>query len=207
MTFTPKVNRAFSMLEIKAVKEDERVIRGIATTPTPDRLGDIVEPLGVSFKNPLPLLWQHRSGEPVGTVKFSKPTKDGIEFEASLPAIEEAGRLKERIDEAWQSVKLGLVRAVSIGFRAVEYAFLDDGGIRFAKSEVFELSLVTIPANAEATIQSIKSIDRELRAASGRIAPEPMAASGHIQKTSRAASGPQYWGGDALYARMSPPKS
>jgi HK97 family phage prohead protease len=186
-----KINRAYSLLEIKAVKEDQRVIRGTATTPTPDRLNDIVEPLGVSFKNPLPLLWQHRSSEPVGTVKFSKPTKDGIDFEASLPIVEEAGRLKDRIDEAWQSVKLGLVRAVSIGFRAVEYAFMDDGGIRFSKSEVFELSLVTIPANAEATIQSIKSIDTALRAASGLTLKKPTAAPGQIIKPSRAALGPQ----------------
>lgn len=190
-----KTNRAYSLLEIKAVKEDERVIRGVATTPTPDRLGDIVEPLGVSFKNPLPLLWQHRSSEPVGTVKFSKPTKNGIEFEASLPAVEDAGRLKDRIDEAWQSVKLGLVRAVSIGFRAKEYSYMDDGGIRFMESEVFELSLVTIPANAEATIQSIKSIDREFRAASGLKLKKPTAASGQIIKPSRAAPGPQLWKG------------
>jgi HK97 family phage prohead protease len=191
-----KTSRAYSLLEIKAVKDDERMIRGIATTPTPDRLGDIVEPMGVAFKNPMPLLWQHRSTEPVGTVKFSNPTKNGIDFEASLPTVEEGGRLKDRIDEAWQSVKLGLVRAVSIGFRAVEYSFMDDGGIRFSKSEVFELSLVTIPANAEATIQSIKSIDREyLRAASGLIAPKPKAASGRILRTSKAASGPQFWKG------------
>jgi HK97 family phage prohead protease len=190
-----KTNRAYSLLQIKAVKEDERVIRGVATTPTPDRLNDIVEPLGVSFKNPLPLLWQHRSSEPVGTVKFSKPTKDGIDFEARLPIVEETGRLKDRIDEAWQSVKLGLVRAVSIGFRAVEYAFMDDGGIRFSKSEVFELSLVTIPANAEATIQSIKSIDTALRAASGLTLKQPTAASGQIIKPSRAAPGSQLWKG------------
>ena len=36
-----------------------RMITGVATTPTPDRVGDIIEPLGVRFNNPLPLLWQH----------------------------------------------------------------------------------------------------------------------------------------------------
>lgn len=161
------MNRAYAVLDVKSVDEDKRVIRGIATTPSPDRVGDIVEPLGVSFKNPLPLLWQHKADKPVGHVKFDKPTKDGITFEAYIESIDEPGVLKERLDEAWQSVKLKLVRAVSIGFRAIEYAFMDDGGIRFVQSEVMELSLVTIPANADATIQSIKSIDTELRAASG----------------------------------------
>lgn len=162
------MNRAYSILEIKAVREDERVIEGVATTPTPDRVGDIVEPMGVQFKNPMPLLWQHKSDKPVGLVRFNKPTKSGITFRAELPKIDEDGALKERVDEAWQSVKHGLVRAVSIGFRSIEHSFMDDGGIRFVESEVMELSLVTIPANAEATIQSVKTADTEQRAASGR---------------------------------------
>lgn len=162
------MNRAYSLLEVKSVDEEKRIIRGIATTPSPDRVGDIVEPLGVEFKNPMPLLWQHQSDKPVGFVNFDKPTKNGISFEASIPTIIEPGNLKDRIDEAWQSVKLKLVRGVSIGFRAIEYAFMDDGGIRFVASEVLELSLVTIPANADATIQSIKSIDAPTLAATGK---------------------------------------
>lgn len=161
------MNRAYSILTVKAIEEDQRIIRGVATTPSPDRVGDIVEPLGVKFKNPMPLLWQHQADKPVGTVKFDKPTKDGITFEAKLANVDEPGTLKDRIDEAWQSVKAGLVRAVSIGFRSLEHAFMENGGIRFAESEVMELSLVTIPANADATITQIKSIDTELRAASG----------------------------------------
>src|SRR5262245_49382305 len=168
------MNRAYSILQVKRVDADQRVIEGIATTPTPDRMGDIVEPLGVSFKNPLPLLWQHDSTQPVGTVKFGKPTSDGITFKARIESVDEPGTLKSRLDEAWQSVKTGLVRAVSIGFRALERSSLKDGGIRFLRSEVLELSLVTIPANAEATITSVKSIDRVLRAATGRTTePDP----------------------------------
>ncbi|QOF71464.1 phage major capsid protein [Aminobacter sp. SR38] len=162
------MNRAYSILTVKAVEEDQRVIRGTATTPSPDRVGDIVEPLGVKFNNPMPLLWQHKHDKPVGTVTFDKPTKDGITFEAKLAKIDEPGTLKERTDEAWQSVKAGLVSAVSIGFRALEYTFIENtGGIRFTESEVMELSLVTIPANADATISQIKSIDTEIRAATG----------------------------------------
>jgi HK97 family phage major capsid protein len=44
---------------------------------------------------------------------------------------------------------------------------MDDGGIRFKEWEWMELSLVTIPANSEATITQIKSLDRELLAAKG----------------------------------------
>lgn len=161
------MDRAYSILNIKSVDDERRIIRGMATTPTPDRMGDIVEPLGVKFKNPMPLLWQHNHEQPVGHVKFEKPTESGIAFEASLAKTDEPGTLKNRLDEAWQSVKMKLVSAVSIGFRSLEHAFMDDGGIRFIKSEVLELSLVTIPANAEATIHQIKSIDAALLAASG----------------------------------------
>lgn len=151
--------RAFSLLTLKAVNEDKRIIRGMATTPTPDRVGDIVEPLGVKFQNPLAFLWQHRHDQPIGTVKFDTPTAEGIAFEAELPVIDEPGTLKDRVDEAWQSIKLGLVRAVSIGFRPIEYSWLDEGGIRFIETEVYELSAVTIPANSEAVIAGLKSMD------------------------------------------------
>lgn len=151
--------RAYSLLEIKAMDDEKRQITGVATTPEPDRVGDIVEPMGAKFKNPLPLLWQHRHDSPVGTVKFDKPTKSGITFTASLPFISEDGALKNLVDMAWQAVKAELVRGVSIGFRPIEYSWMDDGGIRFIETEIYELSLVTIPANASATIQTIKALD------------------------------------------------
>lgn len=157
------MNRAYSVLEIKAVDDDQRVITGIATTPEPDRVGDIVDPMGAKFANPLPLLWQHRHDSPVGTVVFDKPTKSGIKFKATLPIIEEAGMLKDMVDLAWQAVKAKLVRGVSIGFRALEYSFMDGGGVRFAETEIMELSLVTVPANASATIQTIKAMDSSLK--------------------------------------------
>lgn len=162
------MNRMYSVLTVKAVDEGERIIRGVATTPNPDRVGDIVEPLGVQFKNPMPLLHQHDHDKPVGTVTFDAPTKDGITFEAKLPKIDDAGPLRDRIETAWGELKAGLVRAVSIGFRSIEHAWLDGGGIRFIKSEVLELSLVSVPANADAVISTIKSIDRNLLAATGQ---------------------------------------
>lgn len=164
-------NRAYSVLEVKSVDEGRRIIRGIATTPTVDRVGDIIDPMGVKFSNPLAFLWQHRHDQPIGTVKFDKPTAKGIEFEAEIASSDEPGTLKDRLDEAWQSIKAGLVRAVSIGFRPIEYSFMDNGGIRFSETEVFELSAVTIPANADALITTIKSLDAAARKEAG--VPEP----------------------------------
>ena len=154
-----EMNRAYSVLEIKSVDSDQRVISGIATTPETDRMGDIVDPMGAKFAAEIPLLWQHQHDKPVGMAKFGKATKTGIPFTASLPEISEAGPLKDLVDMAWQSVKAKLVRGVSIGFRALEYSFMETGGIKFAETEIYELSLVTIPANASATIQTIKAFD------------------------------------------------
>jgi HK97 family phage major capsid protein/HK97 family phage prohead protease len=160
------VTRAYSLLTIKAVDTDQRTITGIASTPAPDRMGDVVEPLGVTFASSLPLLLYHDPKKPVGTVTLSAPTADGLAFTASLPTVTEPGVVRDRIEEAWQSIKAGLLAGVSIGFRSIEDAYnKSTGGVRFLKTEILELSLVAIPANAAATIHTIKALDL---AATGR---------------------------------------
>jgi len=154
------LTRAYALLTIKGVDPHQRTITGIASTPEPDRMGDVVEPLGISYKNPLPLLLYHDAKKPVGHVTFKKPTADGLAFTATLPTIGDPGPLRDRVEEAWQSLKAGLLAGVSIGFRSIEEAFnKDTGGFRFLKTEVLELSLVAIPANADATIHTVKSLD------------------------------------------------
>lgn len=163
------MDRAYSILDCKEVEDSDKylTVKGVASTPTPDRAGDIVEPMGAKFKTPMPLLWQHRHAEPVGTVTFAEPTANGIPFEARIPKVQEDGALKTRVDEAIHSLKYELVSAVSIGFKPLEYSFMDDGGVKFTEWEWLELSLVTIPANAEALISTVKSMDQKHLPASG----------------------------------------
>jgi HK97 family phage major capsid protein/HK97 family phage prohead protease len=163
------MNRAYSFLEVKAVAEESRTITGWATTPETDRSGDVVEPLGVKYKNPLVLLWQHDHEKPIGNVDFGTPTAKGVPFTATIAKVDEPGILKDRVDEAWQSVKAGLIRAVSIGFRSLDHEPIKGTyGLRFKQTEVYELSLVSVPANAGAVITNIKSFDVGLPAASGK---------------------------------------
>lgn len=158
-------DRAYSLLTVKAVDDDKRTITGIATTPETDRQDDIVEPKGAEFDLPIPLLWMHDSSQPIGKVTKAKVTAEGIEITAQIENVSEPGRLKDRLDEAWQSIKLGLVRGLSIGFKAIETAQIEGTfGIRFIKWLWLELSAVTIPANADASITSIKSIDADFLA-------------------------------------------
>lgn len=165
------MNRAYSILTEKSIKEDDDFvhIEGIATTPSPDRVDDVVDPMGAEFTLPMKLLLQHDHNQPVGNVIFARPTAKGTPFEAKIPRIKEMGRVKDRVDEAIHSLKYDLISAVSIGFRPLEIEHLKSGGIKFTRWLWYELSLVTIPANAEAIITTVKSLDRAaLLSASGR---------------------------------------
>ncbi len=171
-------SRAYSTFLVKSAAESTRTLTGIASTPEPDRMQDIVEPLGASFELPLPLLWQHDAGSPVGWVRNAKPGVDGIPVEIEMARIAEPGALKDLVDMAWQSIKSGLVRGLSIGFSPIEYEPLKSGGLRFTKWTWLELSAVTIPANAAATIQTIKAFDasrlrRRARAPINRVEGHP----------------------------------
>lgn len=163
------MNRAYSVIHTKAFDDTKRTFTGIASTPRPDRDKDVMVMEGAEFKLPMPLLLHHKGELPVGRVTAAKVTPDGIEVEFELPEVEEEGELKKRVDEAWHSLKYQLITALSIGFQPdfKEAERLKDGGFKFNKWDWFELSLVTIPANAEATINLVKSIDSEQRAALG----------------------------------------
>jgi phage head maturation protease len=100
---------------------------------------------------------------------FAKATKQGIPFQAKIPKIKEAGTLKDRVDEAIQSLQYKLVAAVSIGFSILKggYEIMDTGGLHIKSWEWLELSLVTIPANSEAVISAVKSVDQKALSAIG----------------------------------------
>ena len=151
--------RAYALFEVKAVDAARRTFSGWATTPATDRVGDNINPLGAKFTNPLVLLHQHDHDKPIGRVMFQPPTAKGIKFEAEIPVVAEPGPFKDRTDTAWGEIQYGVVRAVSIGFRASKYAFKEDGGIDFQEIEIYELSTVSVPALPEAVITSVKSMD------------------------------------------------
>lgn len=157
------MNKAYALLDLKSVEETATSIRikGIASSPTTDRVGDIVMPQGARFKTPMPLFMHHDSREVVGNVVFAKPDAKGIPFEAELPIIKEAGTLKTRVDEAIHSLKYNLIGAVSIGFSPKAYEPIDTG-LRIKEWEWLELSLVTIPANPQAVITGVKSFDARI---------------------------------------------
>jgi len=153
------MDRAYALLEVKSVEPARRTISGIASTPELDRQGDMLVMAGVTFRNPLPLLLHHNQSHPIGTATLAV-TAAGITFDATLPIVDEPGPLKTRVDDAWQCLKAGVMSGVSVGLRIFDDAIehVRPGVRRLLKTEICELSLVTIPANAHATIRLVKSL-------------------------------------------------
>jgi len=147
------MNRAYSLLTVKTVDDDARVITGMASTPTPDRLQDVVEPMGAQFKLPLPLLWQHDSSQPIGHVTHAKVGKSGIEIVAKI-----AKGVTAEIDRAWALIKAGLVPGLSIGFKAEKGRRNAATGVRrLEKVDLWEISVVTFPLLPEARVAHVKA--------------------------------------------------
>src|SRR6187402_2718313 len=155
------MDRAYALLAIKSIAPAQRTFSGIASTPELDRQGDSFDPAGATFRESLPLLFHHDPKQPIGRVTLTR-TAAGILFEATIPEVDEPGPLKTRVDEAWQSIKAGVITGVSIGYRILEGGLerLASGARRITKSEICELSLVTIPANASASILTVKSLSK-----------------------------------------------
>lgn len=163
--------RAYCTFDTKGIDDDKRVIRGLASTPTADKVGDVMEPMGAEYTLPIPLLWQHDMRQPIGHVTAARATPKGIEVEARILRIDEPGKLRDRLDEAWHSVKHGLVRGLSIGFRGKEATPIRGGGMHFLKWVWHELSTVTLPMNGEATILAVKSADESVLRDLGLLKP------------------------------------
>lgn len=96
----------------------------------------------------VPLLWTHKRDEPGGLGRLQE-TPEGIRVEGKLDLDTVAGR------EAYTRVKKGIVRALSIGFEVIDYAF--ERTVRvIQKGQIHEVSLVLFPANDRATILAAK---------------------------------------------------
>lgn len=121
-----------------------------------DSQGDVVEKgaFSRSLKErgvTVPLLWQHQQSEPIGVGNL-RETDRGLEIVGKL-ALDVA-----KAREAYSLLKLKALRGLSIGFKVVRHAW--DAGRsarRLAEVKLYEVSLVTFPANELATVESVKN--------------------------------------------------
>lgn len=101
---------------------------------------------------PVPVLWQHRAGQPIGV--YDKLTEDdtGLKVEGRL-LKDDVGQARE----AYALMKAGAVSGLSIGYYVREDSFDEKERIRTLKKvDLVEVSLVTFPANDDARIDAIK---------------------------------------------------
>lgn len=149
------LNRAYTLFDIKGIDQAQRIVEGYASTPTLDRMGDVLLSRGAEFTLPMPLLWQHQLDKPIGTVIEARPDDKGIRIKAQI-----ASGVLPYIDEAWALIKAGLVRGFSVGWKPLDAPTRTKaGGMQYARWLWAETSAVTVPANATATIDLIKSLD------------------------------------------------
>mgnify|MGYP003113820720 CR=1 FL=1 len=154
--------RAYSFLTIKELDREERRISGWASRPEVDRVGDVVEPMGLQpAKGTINLLLDHDHARAVGIVESVTPSSEGVRFTAKIAKITQPGALKSMCDDAWEMVREKLRAAVSIGFRPLDAEPMTTGGMRFKSWQLLELSLVSVPACASATIDQVKHYARQ----------------------------------------------
>jgi HK97 family phage major capsid protein len=156
----PGIRYAFLKLDLKSRQTSPaspRLIEGIISTPTPDHIGDILEPGGAKFALPMPLLWDHK--EPIGQVLEASVFADGIRIKGQVATIPEPGLLQTEIDKRWHTIKNGLARGLSVGWKPLEAVRAKSGGLHVKAWKWLESSVVIVPMNEDATILSIKKYD------------------------------------------------
>ena len=100
------------------------------------------------------LLWQHRSGEPCGVYVEMSEDNIGLKVSGQLALKTVRGA------EAYELLKMKAISGLSIGFATREDSYDRVTGIRTLKKvELYEVSLVTFPANDTARVQGVKGIE------------------------------------------------
>jgi HK97 family phage prohead protease len=123
-----------------------------------DRMGDVIVADGWRLdnfqKNPVALAF-HRPDFAIG--KWNNLRIEGKALRGHLELAPEG--TSDRIDEIRRLINAGYLKAVSVGFRPIEYEPLNEkGGLRFKTQELVECSVVSVPANAN-SLATLKSLN------------------------------------------------
>lgn len=99
-----------------------------------------------------PLLWGHNPDQIIGRITSIRATTTGLPFRATFPPPGASALA----DEKRNLVKSGIINSVSLGFGVDEAEPITPGrprdGIRAVRWTVYELSLVSVPADPKAVI-------------------------------------------------------
>lgn len=128
-----------------------------------DRYGDIIRVPGWEWKGFLdagaPLLWAHDiRGVPLGTVLGLWTETGRAAGKNRLRSVRHFHQQTALSQEIFRLVDADMLRASSVGFRPLEVRDINDeegkwtGGFEFVRQELYEDSIVPVPANPDALV-------------------------------------------------------
>ena len=132
-------------------------IKGSASTNALDRAGDIIQPDAwtkgglENYKgNPI-ILFNHDYNKPIGRATDLSVTDSGLDISA---------KISKAAGDITQLVKDGVLGAFSVGFRCKDSEYMTEtDGYKIKDAELFEVSVVSVPCNQNATFGLAKSFD------------------------------------------------
>ncbi|MCC0806514.1 HK97 family phage prohead protease [Methylobacterium sp. W2] len=153
--------RTAPVLEIKALKESGE-FEGYGSTfgGDPDAYGDVIAAGAYAdslaahrAKGTMPkLFWQHNADEPIGKWLDAVEDERGLLMRGKLNMEVQRGR------EAHALLKAGDIDGLSIGYRIKSYSVNTDTGVwTLEKLDLVEVSIVSVGANDNAVVQSVKA--------------------------------------------------
>lgn len=150
------LHKSFSF-EVKEATDEGRIAGYASTFDNIDDQGDVVrrgaflDTIAVQ-RGQVPMLWQHRTNEPIGKTTLLAENDRGLVIEGQL-------LLKiQKAQEAFALIKEGIVKGFSIGYEPTKWAWRKgtDNVRELSAIRLYEVSPVTFPANEEAQILSSK---------------------------------------------------
>lgn len=149
-------------LEIRAVSDDGSIEGYGSVFGVRDDYDDVIAAgaFGDSLKDhksagTMPaMLWQHSADEPIGVWTDMVEDERGLKVKGKLALDTVRGK------EAHALLKLGALNGLSIGFVSKEWTYDRETEIRTLTGiDLWEVSLVTFPANSKARVTNVKSIE------------------------------------------------
>ncbi len=156
----------FELKAVRTVRQDDGseagVFEGLASTfGNEDMVGDVIErgAFSRSLARPerIKMLWQHEARQPIGVWQRISETANGLAVQGRLVLEVQQAR------EVLALLKAGAVDALSIGFSVPKDGAEFDRAkaVRRIKAvELWEISVVTFPANPQARINRVKALVR-----------------------------------------------
>ena len=100
------------------------------------------------------MLWQHEADEPIGVWTEMSEDAKGLKVRGQLCLDTSCGK------EAYALLKMGALNGLSIGFISRQWSYDTETEIRtLTEVDLWEVSLVTFPANESARVIGVKASD------------------------------------------------